>query len=228
MDFDKYAEGYDEMLRKQQLFFATDRAYFHERKVAQLKQVAPTSVLNVLDYGCGTGGATRCLGRAFPNAVVTGYDPSNESLAAARRLIPEVRFIGKDEIIKRHYDIVYMACVLHHVPPIQWVELLRSASVLLRAGGILAIFEHNPWNPVTKKLVRECPFDADAVLLTQSQLVRVCREAGLTVKAKGFYLYLPERLRRRCRFERCLRRIPLGGQHYVIGRCELDLDDQGC
>ena len=228
MDFDKYAEGYDEMLRKQQLFFATDRAYFHERKVAQLKQVAPPSVFNILDYGCGTGGATRCLGRAFPNAVITGYDPSNESLAAARRSMPDVRFIGKDEIINGHYDIVYMACVLQHVPPIQWVELLRSTSVLLRAGGIQAIFEHNPWNPVTKKLVRECPFDADAVLLTQPRLVRVFREAGLTVKAKGFYLYLPERLRSLCKFERWLRRIPLGGQHYVIGRFESGLDNQGC
>ena len=37
---------------------------------------------------------------------------------------------------------------------------------MLKNDGQLIIFEHNPLNPITRKIVKECEYDEDAILLT--------------------------------------------------------------
>jgi hypothetical protein len=43
---------------------------------------------------------------------------------------------------------------------------IRYCYSRLKEDGHFIIFEHNPINPVTRHLVKNCPFDADAVLLS--------------------------------------------------------------
>ena len=50
---------------------------------------------------------------------------------------------------------------------------------MLRPGGLVAIYEHNPLNPVTMRVVNTCPFDEHAVLLRK-------RETRDLVAAEGF------------------------------------------
>lgn len=217
MDFDQYAGSYDELLRKQHAFFSRDRSYFHRRKVEELRRVAPAQVRRVLDYGCGTGGAIPEICAAFPRAEVVGYDPSAESLAEARRLCPNTRFMAGDALCDERFDLVYMSCVMHHVPPERWTEVLREVAGLLSSGGVLSVFEHNPLNPITRKLVRDCPFDADAVLLSMTQLRALFRESGLSPDHSGYFLFVPERLGGLRRAEQLVSWLPLGGQYFVAG-----------
>ena len=217
MDFDQYAESYDELLRRQHAFFSRDRSYFHRRKVEELVRVAPKRVRRVLDYGCGTGGAIAAIRAAFPDAEVVGCDPSAASLAAARQSCPATRFATADSLGEGDFDLIYMSCVMHHVPPQDWVKVLREVGELLSVNGVLAIFEHNPLNPVTRKLVRDCPFDADAVLLSMAQLRTLFRESGLSASDDGYFLFVPEKLGWLRRAERWMKWLPLGGQYFVSG-----------
>ena len=51
----------------------------------------------------------------------------------------------------------------------------------LAPGGAIVIFENNPFNPVTRKIVNDCPYDKDAILLKPSKLKTLLIDAGLHV-----------------------------------------------
>ena len=217
MDFDPFAPSYDELLSKQLGFFARERSFFHARKVAQLRTINSVGVQNVLDYGCGVGGALPSLRDAFPAASIFGFDPSDESRLVARRACPWARFPDADDLRKIPFDVIYMACVMHHVPPSGWLQVIQDAKSLLAPGGVLSIFEHNPWNPITQWMVHRCPFDADAVLIRRRTLLSLFRQAGMKVRASGYFLVFPERLSWLSPLERLVSQLPVGGQYVVVG-----------
>ena len=53
-------------------------------------------------------------------------------------------------------DVVFAICVVHHVPPAHWGAFAAEMARVLRPGGVAAIFEHNPLNPVTRRVVSNC------------------------------------------------------------------------
>jgi SAM-dependent methyltransferase len=117
------------------------------------------------------------------------------------------------------FDFITAVCVYHHVPPGARLELTREISRVLRPGGIFAMLEHNPYNPVTRKIVSRTPVDADAILLKPSEAVSCLRQGGFEPRAPQFFLYFPEPIYRAGgrRMERLLQSLPLGGQYAVFG-----------
>ena len=107
----------------------------------------------------------------FPKAEYLGLDISKESIDVARdRNIDNVEFASYDGIDlpldDRFFDITFIASVLHHVKSDSHRRVLEEAKRVLRLGGRrLYIFEHYPFNLVTRRIVRDCPFDDNAVLL---------------------------------------------------------------
>jgi SAM-dependent methyltransferase len=92
---------------------------------------------------------------------------------------------------------------------------------LLRPGGVFAVIEHNPWNPVTRLIVSRTPVDEDAILLRASETRALLRGAGFSIDREMYFLYFPEKLyRAAAALENGLRRVPLGGQYAVFGRIE--------
>ena len=169
IDFDQYAGQYDALLAAQTQFFDTDSDYFARYKIERAKRVAG-NVTAALDFGCGIGRSMAHLREAFPGAEIAGCDPSADSLAIARRDNPACRFFAMDELrAEPRFDLVLASCVFHHIAPAERQEALRFCFDRLKPGGRFVIFEHNPFNPVTRHLVNTCPFDADAVLLSDAR-----------------------------------------------------------
>ena len=100
---------------------------------------------------------------------MTGIDVSERSVDYARRHNPGVRYDtypgGRLPYDDNAFDVAFTSCVMHHVPVPQWGEFVGEMNRVIRPGGIAVVFEHNPWNPVTSRIVSTCPIDADAVLL---------------------------------------------------------------
>ena len=217
IDFDQYAGQYEALIGAQTGFFEADNSYFARYKIDRLKQLAPHAK-SVLDFGCGIGRSMAHLRAAFPDAEIAGCDPSQDSLAMARRESPDCRFFSADELpAEARFDVVMASCVFHHIAPGERQEALRFCHDRLKPGGRLAIFEHNPFNPVTRRLVSTCPFDADAVLLTMAETKRRMREAGFDIAESGYCLFFPGALAALRPLENHLGWLPLGGQYFVCG-----------
>jgi hypothetical protein len=80
------------------------------------------------------------------------------------------------------------------------------------------VFEHNPWNPLTRVAVSRCEFDEDARLLTRRRTQRLLRESGLEIVESRYLLFFPFARGWTPAVEHALRGVPMGAQHYVIGR----------
>jgi len=89
---------------------------------------------------------------------------------------------------------------------------------IVRPGGLVAIYEHNPLNPLTRWAVSRCAFDADAVLLGRRELARLARGAGLELVMQSYIVFFPSRAPLFSTIERGLGWLPLGAQHGMAAR----------
>jgi trans-aconitate methyltransferase len=178
----------------------------------------------VLDFGCGIGNSAPHLHEAFPNARITGVDVSKKSLSVARARFPDAaEFLAYDP--KRAppgppegYDLIFSACVFHHIEADEHVGIFRRLRERLAPGGAMAIFEHNPVNPVSRYIVATCPFDENAVLIPAAELARRQREAGfgrVDVTYTGFF---PGPLKALRPLEPAMGKLPVGAQYYTLAR----------
>lgn len=219
IDFDDYSGSYDELLQESTKLFAEDAEYFARYKVelaTQQKNTLP--IKRVLEYGCGTGRNIRYLQAAFPEAEVVGTDVSAESLRLARANNPMAEFkLESIDLAVGKFDFIFIACVFHHIPLAEREGVMKTLATRLAPGGLIYIFEHNPFNPVTRKLVNSCPFDADAVLLKPEELQTLFRHAGIILNGVSYCLFVPPRLSWFIPVEKYLRWLPMGGQYWIRG-----------
>lgn len=217
VDFDQFASDYDRLLADSTSFFSPSEAYFARYKADVAKRLLGDSARSIYEFGCGIGRNLRFLAEAFPGAALFASDISGESVAVARRENPGITIWtdGVDAAPDRIFDFVFVAGVYHHVSPAERSFVSRSLYELIQPGGNLLVFEHNPFNPVTRRIVSTCPYDADAVLLRPAELRGHLTAAGMDVVKSGYALFVPPRLKAFTRLERCLGWLPLGGQYWL-------------
>jgi len=224
VDFDRYIDDYNELLHERTQFFSPQEDYFARYKVDIVAERVSRPVSAVLEYGCGIGRNIPFLQAAFPGAMVTGTDIAVESVARARADHPGAVFAieGRSADALGRFDLIFVAGVFHHVPAEQRQNVATILRDRLAERGDVFVFEHNPYNPVTRRIVNDCPYDADAVLLRPREMARLLAGTGLTVVESGFCLFVPPALGRLVKIERYLRRLPLGGQYWIRARREVD------
>lgn len=215
-EFDRYARNYDAVLTTA-LGSDGEVDRFAGYKIDEMSQrLAASSVRRVLDFGCGVGRSLPFLREAFPEAEVWGFDPSAECASAAQSRAPSARVVSDWTMVDTaSFDCVLAANVFHHVPLHARLAELERCGTLLAPEGSLFVFEHNPFNPVTRRVFDRCPFDRDAVMIAPSDMLRLGRSAGLTVRRCAYTLFLPFRGRMVAALHRALAWLPLGAQYYV-------------
>src|SRR5207248_3291438 len=167
MQFDQFAGNYQEVLDRAVAASGEGSAYFAEYKARYLARVLPkSSFARVLDYGCGVGLLSGFLQRHLQPVQLDGFDLSRDSIAAVDSSLKQKgTFTWDPHQLRSDYTLIVIANVLHHVEPNERASVVRDLSSRLTTGGTLAIFEHNPANPITRRTVDQCPFDKDVVLL---------------------------------------------------------------
>ncbi|MDR6857580.1 class I SAM-dependent methyltransferase [Variovorax guangxiensis] len=216
IDFDDYSQDYDALLHESTKLYAEDSEYFARYKVDLVKKAARGPVRRVLEYGCGTGRNIGYLQEAFPDAQIMGTDVSEASLAIAAQNNRSAGFELEQEGLElAAFDLIFVASVFHHIPPAERAGVMGTLARRLAPAGSIDVFEHNPFNPVTRRIVSNCPFDADAVLLKPVELRGLFRDAGLQVQQQSYCLFVPPRLGWLLPLEKYMRWLPLGGQYWI-------------
>jgi SAM-dependent methyltransferase len=221
--FDRYAGDYDRLLDDPLRHrFASDGDFFIHQKcrvlMRQLRRDRPSARrLRLLDAGCGQGTAIAFLSK---EARVIGTDVSLPMLRDAVRCGPvSVQEPFNLPFANESFDAAFAFCVYHHIDAAHHVRHLRELRRIVKAGGRVYVFEHNPFNPVTRRIFARAPIDRGCHLIAPAQLRARFREAGLDAVRSRYLLFLPERLWKRfgC-IEPALAWLPLGGQYFVSGR----------
>lgn len=223
--FDRYATSYHALHKESVRASGEEPEYFAAYKVACMEAEMGAGIaagaIDILDFGCGVGGSIPHLQRYFPNASLSGADVSGESLDLARQAYPGVAFskiTDRIDLQDDSMDAVMAACVYHHIPPAERAHWTAEIRRVLRPGGHLFMFEHNPLNPLTQKVVRDCPFDDDAILLPRSESLQLFRGAGLRDVELDYIVFFPRQLAFLRPVEKALGWFPLGAQYVVQGR----------
>jgi SAM-dependent methyltransferase len=227
-EFDRYSGSYEELLKDpiRDRFTGSGQQFFHVRKRDLIREHfsglgVDTRALRYLDIGCGKGELLSLLRNDF--CEVAGCDPSPGMLSSSQGVETRVQEnAGQIPFQDAVFDFVTAVCVYHHVPASSRLALTHEVNRVLKPGGVFAIIEHNPYNPVTRLIVSRTPVDADAVLLRASEARRWMQTAGFTCAAPRYFLYFPEAVYQRTGdgLESLLRGVPLGGQYAVFGTKE--------
>jgi SAM-dependent methyltransferase len=224
-EFDRHADGYENEVARAVWFSGRDPTFFRQAKVRTLlwalqRNVGAPNSLSGVDFGCGVGLFTRDLAPHVRNVV--GVDVSRDMLERARELNPGVRFDLYDgtrlPYADRSFDFLLAASVLHHVDPGARQPLVAEMGRVVRTGGLVALFEHNPLNPLTRLVVSRCSFDEHARLIRRQSAVRLLESAGMSVSESRYFLVLPSESRLSLAVEERVSRLPLGAQYLVAGR----------
>ena len=201
-----------------------DVAFFARLKVDLLRSCIDRAPPRILDFGCGIGNITAQLAAEFRGAQVTGCDVSVRSIAnaTARNTNGErVTFLAFGAALPfadSSFDLAFTSCVFHHIDRAEheyWAKELRR---VLAPGGALFVFEHNPYNPLTQRVVRDCVFDKGVVLLKPGYTRRLLQRAGFSAAPAKFYFFFPRVLAWLRPLERVLGWLPVGAQYFVIGK----------
>ena len=226
-EFDRFADEYRATHAQNIRASGENPEYFAAYKIADVAQVwgqlNPASVApSILDFGGGTGNSIPFFRKHFPDAELTCLDVSQKSLAIAQERFPDQAqyqtFDGQTiPFPDQSLDIAFAACVFHHIPAEHHHQLLRELWRVLKVGGCLFIFEHNPWNPLTVQAVNTCPFDENAVLLSGPVCRDRLRRAGFSRTDLRYRIFFPKALAKLRWLEPYLTWLPLGAQYYALG-----------
>ena len=218
IDFDDYVDTYEGVLKNQLGFFVNNRDYYSEYKVNIAAEIcSKRSVDRILDFGCGIGLSFPFLKKYFPDSILFGSDTSAESLNYVKQNFDYVEVIESIENSKIEFDLIFITGVFHHIEINDRPDVIKLLFRLLKKNGKLIVFEHNPYNPLTRRIVSNCEFDADANLISQTALKNLFRNnSKFSVSRCGYTLFFPEFMGGLRAIERRLRWLPLGGQYFVV------------
>ena len=221
--FDAYAEDYDAALAQGLAVSGENKDYFARHRIEWLRRcllknkfLEPT---RVMDYGCGTGSSTPYLLAILGAKFLIGADQSAKSLEIARKTIHSdaVRFLSIDDCRPdSSFDLVFCNGVFHHIPIDERQPAIDYIFRALRPGGIFAFWENNPWNPGTRYVMSQIPFDRDAVTLSAPAAKLLLRQGGFDILRTDFLFIFPNILRGFRWIERYCSWLPLGAQYQVL------------
>jgi SAM-dependent methyltransferase len=233
-EFDQFAVGYtagmDNPIKR---MVGDNPDIFIEVKarwlLANLAQHTPKAQLaavpqRLLDFGCGAGLFLQVLRRLGFSGVLHGCDISFGMLAEAVRTWSEGAlpvfepFVnGKLPYADATFDVVLASAVFHHIAPGEREASYKEMVRVLKSGGRCYVFEHNPYNPVTRWVVARTPIDRHAILLPSREARAGLAEAGICHIQVENLMFFPPKWRWAQALEQALHWLPLGGQYVVFG-----------
>lgn len=220
-EFDQFADNYNEILGNGIKVSGVQSDYFSEHKIQIVKNHEKNDNLDFLDFGCGIGNAATFFTKYFPLSKYEGVDISEDSIKiATSKKLKNCTFSNYDGNVLPYkdnsFDIVFTAVVFHHIDFKMHDKLLNEFYRILKKGGRFYIFEHNPWNPITQRIVNTCPFDVDAVLLKPNYTKSIILKT-FNNQETHFILFFPRHriFNTLIKLEKYFSKVPLGGQYFV-------------
>ena len=230
-EFDKHASTYDggldnpikRMMGDQPDQFIAVKARWLLRREPGLR----SGGLAMLDYGCGAGDLMRVLAGMGAKASFTGCDVSTGMLAEVARRWPQglgaapataAQDGARTPFADGQFDVATISAVLHHVPVAERASVYAELGRVLKPGGRLYVFEHNPRNPLVRYVIARTPIDENAILLDAREVQEGLLNAARYELETDYLMFMPPGLAFLNPIDRALAWLPLGAQYAVAAR----------
>ena len=219
-NFDHFASSYQAEMSDALGRLGGESTYYLAQKVHLLaRELKKSERRRILDFGCGIGLAIPFLIEAFSPDLLVCSDESEESLNILRKEHPDVRALSIEQVGTDEFDLVFVANVLHHIKPTVRQRGIQDLCNRLRPGGVIGVFEHNPFNLITQRIVSKCIFDEGVELLRKSEVLSYFEDSKeMSVVKSGYCLFTPEPLKKVNWIDKYLQWVPFGGQHFVLAQ----------
>lgn len=157
--------------------------HYIDKRTGLVKALLPLGGL-VLDVGCGTGQLGAAI--ASEGFDVFGVDLSASMVARAR----ERGLAGTYSAVTTAlpfaddaFDLALTVATLHHLEtPERVATTVREMGRVVKRGGFVVLWDHNPANPYWPILMKRVPQDSgDERLVPRAELLADVRDAGLAV-----------------------------------------------
>ncbi|OGW92216.1 MAG: hypothetical protein A3E74_03985, partial [Omnitrophica bacterium RIFCSPHIGHO2_12_FULL_44_12] len=225
-EFDVHANEYEnELNRWLNQRFGTSKTYVNRAKAQELitllklnKDSNALGKLLCLDVGCGTGAIASYL--CQNNIKTIGVDLSYHMIQSGQKCAPNqaqciVSPSTRLPFESGFFDCCYTVCLFHHLSEPDQIKTLREMKRVTKRGGLVTIFEHNPYNPVSQLIVKLSPLDKNVRLLTKSKVNQLFSETGIQTVLQKYILFFPEFMSKLNYLETYMNQWPMGCQYLV-------------
>ena len=221
-EFDDFASSYGDAVNSSIRFSGMSVDHFVRGKARHLEAILSASGISsddgILDIGCGIGQYEKLLGDRYD---MVGMDMSKASIEEAAATVSSAKLVHYEGATfpfgDATFQVAFAICVVHHVPLGERILLIDEVRRVLRPGGLFLVYEHNPWNPLTRWAVERCVFDKDAILISQPATRRWLEGNGFADVQSEFLFNLPPSSDMLLRLDRWARRIPAGARYVTWG-----------
>ena len=226
-EFDQMAEAYYEKHKANIAITGESPEYFAEYKIADLAELVRKESIpsrQIFDFGSGIGNSLPFFRKYFGQSELQCGDVSAKSIEIAQTRFPgqeKYLLVGRKIPLPTHsQDIAFSACVFHHISHDKHRYWLRELHRIVRPGGLLVIYEHNPLNPLTVHAVNTCPLDINARLIPGKKMRFRAMESGWEKTVLEYRVFFPSILKGLRLAEKYLGWLPLGAQYRISARRE--------
>ena len=174
--FDRWAASYDRSIAQRFFFMPIHRSMLGVIE-QELGQQAPGCIV---DVGCGTGRFLRQAALRWPRARLCGFDPAEQMIGEARRLLPAGTFtLASAESLPfpdSAADLVVTSMSFHH-----WADQargVREIARVLKPGALFCLTDHSfvasrlfGGNVRSRREVRELMIGAGLTVLRQRAIL---------------------------------------------------------
>lgn len=221
-EFDLLADDYYNQHKQNIAITGEGPEYFSKYKIADFANYFSNKEYpkTILDFGSGIGNSIEFFREYFSQSDLYCADVSSRSIE-----ISKSRFPGRENYLQisdhipaqdKSFDAVFTACVFHHIPHEDHAKWLSELMRVLRPNGTLAIYEHNPLNPLTLHAVNTCPIDVNAKLIMASTMKKRLIECGFQDVHIQYKLFFPSIFKSLRPLEKYLYKFFLGAQWRII------------
>ena len=222
-DFDPFADNYRDLHNNSIKISGEESDYFTKQKLEIISDRFKGYNIKFLDFGCGDGNSENFFHELFPRSKYYGIDISEKSIDIGIKSKNEnsnFKLFDGEKIPyeDNYFDVIIAANVFHHIDfklhEVLFLEIYR----VLKPTGHFYLFEHNPYNPITRFIVKTCAFDKDAKLLFPRYSKSTLRKVKFKSVQSNFILFFPRIILFKYFIltEKYLKKIPLGAQYYTL------------